>query len=78
MYSGAQVALYPMSDDFVGVILGALSALDPYRPKFQIETDEEVVEGKARGREKSEKEVMGEIQAGSSPVMTPMIRPARA
>ena len=40
MYSGAQVALYPMSDDFVGVILGALSALDPYRPKFQIETDD--------------------------------------
>ncbi len=32
MFSGAQVALYPMSDDFVGVILGALSALDPYRP----------------------------------------------
>ena len=40
MFSGAQVALYPMSDDFVGVILGVLSALDPYRPQFRIETDD--------------------------------------
>ena len=30
MSSGAQVSLYPMTDDFVGVIWGALGALDPY------------------------------------------------
>ncbi|AZO67082.1 MULTISPECIES: YkoF family thiamine/hydroxymethylpyrimidine-binding protein [unclassified Mesorhizobium] len=40
MFSGAQISLYPMCDDFVGVILGALSALDPYRPNFRIETDD--------------------------------------
>lgn len=40
MFSGAQLSLYPMSDDFVGVILGALSALDPYRSRFRIETDD--------------------------------------
>lgn len=40
MFSGAQVALYPMTDDFVRVILGSLSALDPYRGRFRIETDD--------------------------------------
>ncbi|WP_188721665.1 YkoF family thiamine/hydroxymethylpyrimidine-binding protein [Nitratireductor aestuarii] len=40
MFSGAQVSLYPMSDDFVGIILGAIKALDPYRPNFRIETDD--------------------------------------
>ena len=40
MFSGAQVSLYPMTDDFVGVILGSLGALDPYRPSFRIETDD--------------------------------------
>ncbi|HEV7252056.1 MAG TPA: YkoF family thiamine/hydroxymethylpyrimidine-binding protein [Mesorhizobium sp.] len=40
MFSGAQVALYPMTDDFVRVILGSLSALDPYRSAFRIETDD--------------------------------------
>ena len=40
MFSGVQVSLYPMTDDFVGVILGALGALDPYRPDFRIETDD--------------------------------------
>lgn len=40
MFSGAQLSLYPMSDDFVGIILGALGALDPYRPNFRIETDD--------------------------------------
>ncbi len=40
MFSGAQISLYPMSDDFVGIILGALHALDPYRPDFRIETDD--------------------------------------
>lgn len=40
MFSGAQISLYPMADDFVGIILGALGALDPYRPSFRIETDD--------------------------------------
>ncbi|MBN9072000.1 MAG: HMP/thiamine-binding protein [Rhizobiales bacterium] len=40
MFSGAQVALYPMADDFVRIILGSLSALDPYRERFRIETDD--------------------------------------
>jgi energy-coupling factor transport system substrate-specific component len=40
MFSGAQVSLYPMTDDFVGVILGAIRALEPYRPAFRIETDD--------------------------------------
>ena len=40
MFSGAQISLYPMADDFVGIILGALGALDPYRPNFRIETDD--------------------------------------
>lgn len=40
MFSGAQVALYPMADDFVRIILGSLSALDPYRDRFRIETDD--------------------------------------
>ncbi|MEZ2329741.1 YkoF family thiamine/hydroxymethylpyrimidine-binding protein [Mesorhizobium sp. RCC_202] len=40
MFSGAQISLYPMTDDFVGVILGALGALGPYRDKLRIETDD--------------------------------------
>jgi hypothetical protein len=40
MFSGAQVSLYPMTDDFVGVITGALGALDPYRERLRIETDD--------------------------------------
>jgi uncharacterized protein YqgV (UPF0045/DUF77 family) len=40
MFSGAQVSLYPMADDFVDVILGAIGALEPYRPSFRIETDD--------------------------------------
>ena len=40
MFSGAQLSLYPMSDDFVGVITGALRALDPYRDHLRIETDD--------------------------------------
>lgn len=40
MFSGAQISLYPMSDDFVGIILNSLQALDPYRPDFRIETDD--------------------------------------
>lgn len=40
MFSGAQISLYPMADDFVGIILEAIGALDPYRPNFRIETDD--------------------------------------
>ena len=40
MFSGAQISLYPMSDDFIGIILKAIKALDPYRPHFRIETDD--------------------------------------
>jgi energy-coupling factor transport system substrate-specific component len=40
MYSGAQLSLYPMSDDYVGIILGSLHALDPYRSQCRIETDD--------------------------------------
>ena len=40
MFSGAQISLYPMADDFVGVILGALDGLDPYRDRLRIETDD--------------------------------------
>lgn len=40
MFSGAQISLYPMSDDFIGVIMNALSALDPYRDQLRIETDD--------------------------------------
>lgn len=39
MFSGAQVSLYPMSDDFVGIILGAIGALDPWRDHLRIQTD---------------------------------------
>ncbi len=40
MFSGAQISLYPMRDDFVGVIMSALGALDPYRDQLRIETDD--------------------------------------
>ena len=40
MYSGAQISLYPMADDFVGIILGSIRALDPYREALRIETDD--------------------------------------
>jgi hypothetical protein len=40
MYSGAQISLYPMADDFVGIILGSIRALDPYRRSLRIETDD--------------------------------------
>ena len=39
MFSGAQVSLYPMSDDFVGIILGAIGALEPWRDRLRVETD---------------------------------------
>ena len=40
MFSGAQISLYPMADDFVAIILRALSALDPHRDHLRIETDD--------------------------------------
>lgn len=40
MFSGAQISLYPMTDDFVGVITDAISAMDPYRDRLRIETDD--------------------------------------
>ena len=40
MISRAQISLYPMADDFVGIIMNALSALDPYRDRLRIETDD--------------------------------------
>jgi hypothetical protein len=40
MFAGAQISLYPMCDDFVSLILGSLSALDPYREQLRIETDD--------------------------------------
>ncbi|WP_394691501.1 YkoF family thiamine/hydroxymethylpyrimidine-binding protein [Hoeflea sp.] len=40
MFAGAQVSLYPMTDRFVDVILSSLSALDPYRDRLRIETDD--------------------------------------
>ncbi|MEO3997926.1 YkoF family thiamine/hydroxymethylpyrimidine-binding protein [Mesorhizobium sp. CAU 1732] len=40
MFSGAQISLYPMTGDFVGVIMSALGALDPYRDQLRIETDD--------------------------------------
>ncbi|WP_416064845.1 YkoF family thiamine/hydroxymethylpyrimidine-binding protein [Rhizobium sp. ZK1] len=40
MFSGAQVSLYPMSGIFVGIILDAIKALEPYRDRLRIETDD--------------------------------------
>lgn len=40
MFSGAQISLYPMTDGFVGVILDSLGALDPWRDRLRIETDD--------------------------------------
>ena len=40
MFIGAQVSLYPMTSDFVGVIHSSLAALDPYRGALRIETDD--------------------------------------
>ncbi len=40
MFSGAQISLYPMADDFVGIIMQSLSALDTHREHLRIETDD--------------------------------------
>jgi len=39
MFSGAQISLYPMSDDFVDIILGALKALELWRDRLRLDTD---------------------------------------
>lgn len=40
MFIGAQLSLYPLCDRFVDVIVGAVAALDPYRDRLRIETDD--------------------------------------
>lgn len=40
MFSGAQVSLYPMSDDFISIILQAIEQLDPWRDQLRVETDD--------------------------------------
>lgn len=40
MFAGAQVSLYPMTDGFIDVILTSLNALDPWRDRLRIETDD--------------------------------------
>jgi len=40
MFSGAQISLYPMTGDFVGVITKALEAFEPYRDRMRVETDD--------------------------------------
>lgn len=40
MFSGAQISLYPMTDGFIDVILDAITALDPWRDRLRVETDD--------------------------------------
>lgn len=40
MFAGAQISLYPMTDRFIDVILSSLDALDPWRDRLRIETDD--------------------------------------
>lgn len=40
MFAGAQLSLYPMTDNFVDVILSSLTSLDPWRDRLRIETDD--------------------------------------
>lgn len=40
MFTGAQISLYPMTEGFVDVIMSALTALDPWRDRLRIETDD--------------------------------------
>ena len=40
MFAGAQVSLYPMTDNFVDVIMTCIGALDPWRDELRIETDD--------------------------------------
>lgn len=40
MFTGAQVSLYVMADDFVPVILGGIEAMAPWRDQLRVETDD--------------------------------------
>lgn len=40
MFAGAQVSLYPMTDAFADVILSSVDALDPWRDRLRLETDD--------------------------------------
>lgn len=40
MFLGCQFSLYPMTDGFVGVILGAIQALERHKDKLKVETDD--------------------------------------
>lgn len=40
MFIGAQVSLYPMTSEFVGVITSGLEALTPYQSELRIDTDD--------------------------------------
>lgn len=40
MFIGAQVSLYPMTSNFVDVIMTGLDALSPYKNELRIETDD--------------------------------------
>lgn len=40
MFIGAQVSLYPMTSNFVDVIMSGLDALSPYKDDLRIETDD--------------------------------------
>jgi hypothetical protein len=40
MFLGCQYSLYPMTSDFVGVILAAIKVLDRYKGRIEIETDD--------------------------------------
>ena len=40
MFIGAQVSLYPMTSDFIDVIMTGLDALTPYKEDLRIETDD--------------------------------------
>ena len=39
MFSGARVSLNPISDEFVGIILGAIKALAKWCDRLRLETD---------------------------------------
>ncbi len=40
MFIGAQVSLYPMTSDFLGIITTGLDALAPYSDELRLETDD--------------------------------------
>lgn len=40
MFLGCQFSIYPMSSDFIGVILHAIKALDRYKDRLEVTTDD--------------------------------------